>query len=266
MEKIKPKKHLGHSIWFKVVLTIILFLPSITQFPYSSQDTTKVVVAVMSHPFTSQIPVLFPISKVILLLAVILPFVLKKFSERVLLGYYCTILFVVGIFQNMAYTDVYGFAWLLGNTLVQFAVLLYCLYDLLYKKSVIKKEYLNKRWLWVLAPMLLAFLMPFTTDPNGVIKPYFGLPILWNEAGLTYCMITPVVIGMLLIFSKGIYKPVLSVVSYVGLLFGILNMMTWFGFQSQNWWMGILHLPLLVLSFLGLVVARREKQKTFIEA
>jgi len=72
-------------------------------------------------------------------------------------------------------------------------------------------------------------------------------------------MITPVVIGILLIFSKGVHKPTLSVISYVGFIFGILNMITWFGLQTESWWMGVLHLPLIKLSFYGLLVANREK-------
>ena len=58
-------------------------------------------------------------------------------------------------------------------------------------------------------------------------------------------MITPVIIGMLILFSKNINKATLKVISFVGFSFGIFNMMTWFGFNIENWWMGILHLPLL---------------------
>jgi hypothetical protein len=65
---------------------------------------------------------------------------------------------------------------------------------------------------------------------------------------------------MLLLFPKGIYRPTLSMVSYVGLLFGLLNMVTWFGVQNQNWWMGVLHLPLLIFSGYGLLVAKGEKK------
>lgn len=101
--------------------------------------------------------------------------------------------------------------------------------------------------------------MPYSVDMQGVVRPSFTLAVLWNEAGVTYCMITPCIIGMLLIYSRDIYKPVMSVISYVGLIFGLLNMMTWFGIRNENWWMGVLHLPLLVLSLYGMIVAKKEK-------
>ena len=38
----------------------------------------------------------------------------------------------------------------------------------------------------------------------------------------------------------------------VGLFFGIMNMLTWFVFNPNSWWMGVLHLPLVIISLLGL--------------
>lgn len=259
MARNKSRKPLGHTIWFKVILTVLVFLPAITQFPYDPANTPDVIASVLAHPLVASIPSLLPIAKLILLLAVLIPIISDKFSRRVFLGYYCIILIIIGIFQNMAVTGDYGFVWLLGNTCVQFAVLLYCLYDLLCNITIISRENVNKKRLWVTVLMLLAFLMPYKTDMFGIVRPSFTASVLWNESGVTYCMITPVIIGIMLIFSKGIHKPAMSVVSYVGLLFGLLNMMTWFGMQSENWWMGILHLPLLILSFYGLIVSKKEK-------
>lgn len=260
MAKNTSKKPLGHTIWFKAILTILVFLPAITQFPYNPANTADVIESVMSHPLVASISLLLPIAKLILLFAVLIPIISDRFSKRIFLGYYCMILIITGIFQNMAVTDDYGFVWLLGNTCVQFAILFYCLYDLFRNITIIKRENVNKKRLWVVVLMLLAFLMPYKVNIFGIVRPSFTVSVLWNESGVTYCMITPVIIGIMLIFSKGVYKPVMSVVSYVGLLFGLLNMMTWFGMQNENWWMGILHLPLFILSFYSLIVVKKEKQ------
>jgi hypothetical protein len=95
--------------------------------------------------------------------------------------------------------------------------------------------------------------MPYTVNQEGYVQFAVNTRILYNESGVTYCMITPLILGVLLLFSKGVYKPTFSVIAYTGLIFGILNMITWFGLMSENWWMGVLHLPLLILSFFGLV-------------
>ena len=170
--------------------------------------------------------------------------------------YYAFILLVVGIFQNMANTDEYGFVVLIGNILVQFVVLAFCVYDIAKSKTVIDSNNFNAKRLWIVPLMLLAFFMPYSVDAAGTISPSF---IPSNEAGVTYCMITPVIIGLMLLYSKGVDKATLSVTSYVGFLFGIMNMVTWFGMNIDNWWMGVLHLPLLIIAFYGLIIAYKEK-------
>lgn len=257
--KFKVKKPLGHTVWFKVVLTAITFLPPYTQIKYNHANTSDVIASVMSHPLITSIEWLLPIAKCLLLAIVISHIISAKFSKRFLLGYYAFILLVVGIFQNMAFTKEYGFVWLLGNTIVQLVVFGYCIFDVIKNKTVIKKENLNKNRLWIIAPILLAFLMPYAINSESYVCPAFNSSVLFNESGVTYCMITPVVIGILLLFSRGVHKPTLSVISYVGFIFGLFNMMTWFGMQTENWWMGVLHLPLIILSFYGLLVANREK-------
>ena len=111
--------------------------------------------------------------------------------------------------------------------------------------------------------MALAFLMPYTIK-NNIIVPSIST-IFINEAGVTYCMITPVIIGMLILFSKNINKATINAISFVGLSFGIFNMMTWFGFNIENWWMGILHLPLLIISIYGLRISKKQNNKQIVE-
>ena len=98
--------------------------------------------------------------------------------------------------------------------------------------------------------------MPYNIK-NNTIVPSIST-IFTNEAGVTYCMITPVILGILL-FSKNINKATLNIISFVGLSFGIFNMMTWFGFNIKDWWMGILHLPLLIISIYGLRISKMKK-------
>ena len=255
----RTKKPLGHTIWFKIILTFMVFIPNFTQIPYNQADTTSAISSVMTHPLIVSIEWLLPIFKLLLLGAAVAPFIMKSKAEKALLYYYAAILAVVGLFQNMARTENYGFIWLIGNTVIEFTVLAFCIYDLVGGKTNILKGEFSRSRIWIIPLMLLAFLMPYSISNTNAAIPAFPVNMLYNEAGVTYCMITPVVIGTMLLFSKGVYKPTLSIVSYVGLLFGLLNAMTWFAMQSESWWMGILHLPLLIISIYGLVVAHRER-------
>jgi len=256
------KNPLGHAIWIKIVITVLFFVPAYAQVAYDPAQIPDIIAYVLSDPFIVQVAWLLPIFKLLLLAAVVLPIIgasRLKYLSRTAMGYYTFILLVVGIFQNMATTAEYGFVFLIGNALVQLIVLAFCAYDFVKGKTIIENKNFNGNRIWVIPLMLLAFFMPYATDCICNIYPDISLSVFYNEAGVTYCMITPVVIGLLLLYSKGVDKATLSVMSYAGLLFGLINMVTWFGLNSDNWWMGVLHLPLMIISLYGLVVAYNEK-------
>ena len=255
----KIEKPLGHTVWFKIILTLLIFVPGYSQIPYAQIDTTSVIASVLARPLIVSIPWLLPVFKLLLLCVTIMPFVFKEKAEKAVVGYYIVILVIVGVFQNTAQTEAYGFVWLFGNTLIQFAVLGFCIYDLIKGKSTIQKQYFNRKRCWIIPLMLLAYLMPYAVSDAGTAIPAFNSNVFYNESGVTYCMITPVIVGIMLLFSKGIHKPTLSIVSYVGFIFGLLNIATWFGARRESWWMGILHLPLVVVALYGLIIAHKER-------
>ncbi len=250
------KKNIVYSWWFKVILILLEFCPIITQNPYNPQNTTILIGDVLKHPFINDVGFALVIAKIVLLLILIIPFTKNKYSHKFILGYYTIILLISGLFQNMSNTE-YGFTFIVGNMILEFSVAGFCLYDFIKNKSVIAKEDINKKSLWIIPLMFLALLMPYTINNNTVIPSVNS--IFTNEAGVTYCMITPVIIGILILFNKEINKPTLHIISFVGAIFGVLNAMTWFGVDIQNWWMGILHLPLLILSIYGLIVSKNKQ-------
>lgn len=52
-------------------------------------------------------------------------------------------------------------------------------------------------------------------------------------------------------------KALLRITSFIGLLFGLLNMVTWFALNTKFWWMGLVHLPLLLISAVSLILSKR---------
>ena len=262
--KAKSKKPIGYSIWLKLILTILIFIPSYSQVSYDPAKTPDVIAAVLSNPIITSLTWVLPISKLLLLFVAIVPIISNKTSAKIVLGYYAFILLIVSVFQNIAHTTKYGFVWLIGNTVVQLVVVSFCIYDVIKNKTKINGV-LNKNRLWLIPLMLLAFLMPYGVNEVGNVYPDFPLHVFYNEAGVTYCMITPVIIGLLLLYSKGVGKPTLSVISYVGFIFGMLNMITWFITNTANWWMGVLHLPLLIIAFYGLLISRKERTDSMVQ-
>lgn len=254
----KSRKPFIHRC-FKILLLLLFFTPAYTQIPYDPIYTPEVIASVLSQPLIEHIAFLLPLSKVFLFLIVIAVMINPSRYSRLFFGYYIFLLIIVGIFQNMAVTQDYGFSWLIGNSLVIFIVAGFCLFDFSKRNTIFSRKNFEMKRLWVLIPMLLAFLMPYSMNAQGVIEPGFGWTVFMNESGVTYCMITPVMVGVMILFLKDTYQPTLFIVSFIGFVFGLMNMLTWFVFQAESWWMGVLHLPLMILSSYALYLNRLFK-------
>ncbi|CAN5197640.1 hypothetical protein BH09ACT3_BH09ACT3_09550 [soil metagenome] len=247
--------------WFRTPLLLVaIFLPVLTQVPFDPAQTSLVIADILKNPLIHQWAPLLPFAKLVLLAVTVAAFRLRSGAAAVVLVYYAVVLVVLAVLQNMSSTEHYGFAWVIGNTLIMLVVAVRCGIDVTRRESDWRPTDLVVRRLWVLAPMALAFLMPYTIVADA-IRPSFGLELLTNSAGLTYCMVTPVIIGLLVLFSARVSPATLSLVSFVGLYFGIVNLVTWWVLLPASWWMGVLHVPLFLLAIYGLVVARSERRK-----
>lgn len=254
MEMPPTTRPASHRWWFRLLILCCFLIPPMTGLSYDPARTTEVVRAVLQEPYAMFIPALLPIAKLLLASAAVLPFLGTRWSGRFVVGYYAAILLVISFLQNMAATEQFGFVWLIGNTVVQLIVASFRLVDVLAGSTTLHRDSLQRRRLWLLVPITLALLMPYSIDAGHVVASVET--VLWNEAGVTYCMITPVVLGVLLLFPSGVDRRALAVASFVGLIFGVINMAVWFVSSPQDWWMRVLHIPLVVTAGLGLIDSR----------
>ena len=99
--------------------------------------------------------------------------------------------------------------------------------------------------------------------------PWIGLPNtpypdcsrlqVWTRTslqrdGLTFCFTTPVFLFLLVLFYPKVNAFAYRITAFNGLLYGLFNMTHFFNPQLR--WMGILHLPLLVISLCALLLPR----------
>lgn len=105
----------------------------------------------------------------------------------------------------------------------------------------------------VIVPAIVAFWMPLDLATFG---PEFDLAnFITSGSALTFCMMTPVYLAVLIFFYPMVNIVVLRVTSAVGIILAIYNVpMLYYG----PVWNGFLHLPLLVLSVVGLILSMRR--------
>lgn len=249
-------KSLGHAWWLKLLILLALAIPPFVAGGLDPRDTSEVVPAVLAHPVLNDLAVLVVLAKYALLAVAVACLVRPALLGPLGWGYYAATLLLLAFGQNMAVTERFGFVWLVGNTVIQLVA--FAAVDVRGRRTRATAAQLRRGRSWVLAPAALAWLFPFIVRGEDV-RPGVPATALVNEAGLTYCMVTPVVLALMILYADGVHPPTLSVTAWVGLLFGVLNAVTWFVLAPASWWMGVLHLPLLVLSGYAAWLARRGR-------
>jgi len=220
------------------------------------QDTSILIAEVLSKPVIYQFTYLFFIAKILLIMFFVGSIFFKnKYSMIYSLKAAILLLFVT-VFQSISIETSYGFAILIGNIVSQLIIVILFLWEAKVKRndfSVIKIAPIN------IITLILAFFAFWMPARNGEI--YFSIKdLFFNEAGLTFCMIIPVIIASLLLYYKSINLTLLKIMSFIGIYYGLLNMFTWFVLNPAHWWMGITHLPLLINSTIGFVLAIKEQR------
>lgn len=248
-------EHVAGKWWCGLIIVVLFFIPAYTQIPFNSQDTPKVIAEVLQKPFIYQIPVIFAVIKVIFMLLLVSILLKNTGSVKVFKIYIALLFLAVSIFQNMSFTQSFGFSFLTGNFILVLIVAIIWAVQLFSseRNSVRDKIGVHKYWLILLA--LLAFWFP--VDNTGM-HPQFSLTeLIANESMVTFCMITPVVLVSALLLDR-VNLITLKITAFIGTIFGIMNAITWFVLNSEMWWMGILHLPLLIISAFTYLVVRKE--------
>lgn len=237
-----------------VLLAVLFAVPSVQGGALvETQRITEIIHSVLMQPWSESVPALLPVAKLTLLGVAIAGVVGVGPYPKVVLGYYAALLAIIAMFQNTA-TLPGGVAILVGNVVAQLIVAVVCVRGL---GQTLAAAPLRRERLWLVPFMLWAWLYPFALDAGKVV-PGGWIGVLGNAAGLTYCMVTPVIAGTMALRSAAYGRTTRAIVGWLGSIYGLLNMVTWFVTDPESWWMGMLHVPLLVIAAFLTVTTWRE--------
>lgn len=249
--------------WFYLLLLLLFFLPSQTSVKFDPRQSMDLVGQVLANPLIYTFPALMPVAKLIMA-GLITGVLLFGNKLRRVFAVYATLLYIaMAIFQTSAITDTYGLAVITGNLVLVLLVGLVWAWE----ASVERNDFATRKrpwWAWWVAPVAaLALLAP--VDASTMSPDFSLIGMLSNEAGLTFCMMTPVVLAVLALFYPTVNLVVLRLTSFVGLLLGAVNMIVWFVVEPWGWWMGVVHIPLVVISVYGFVLGQRRSGQSLQE-
>lgn len=251
-----PKRR---PVWIVPVgaVLVVFGLPSFVAGHLSSgQQAMQLVQQVLSAPLAYSIPALLPVAKLLLVAMPGLVIAGVRRSPQVLVGYYAVALVVVGLLQNAAQLPA-GLAFLTGNAIAQLGLAVLCV--VAFRSVSVEAGTLRTGRLWVAPLMLLAVAFPYAAQSGHVVPSLDGA--LTGGAGMTFCMITAVVAGTMFVRPDGFPGWLRFAVGSTGILYGLLNLLTWFVLTPASWWMGVLHVPLFTCSTALAVTSWRDARR-----
>jgi len=241
--------------WLYILLLAPIFIRPYASRPYDPLQTMDVIMQALSKPFIYAFPALFPFAKAVPLLLIIGVIVLGNRMKCVFNIYVGLLFLVIAIFQNSGRTETYGFVVSTGNLIMVLIVALLWIWEIYAGQNDFTPRKQPPWRLWVLVLAAFAWLAPV----DSWLSPDFSLgTLLTSEAGLTNCMMLPVILSVLILYYPTVNLVVLRVMSFIGIYFGIVNVVVWFLVFPSGWWMGVLHIPLFVISIYAFLLSHKS--------
>ncbi|MCW3985235.1 MAG: hypothetical protein NWE91_02345 [Candidatus Bathyarchaeota archaeon] len=233
-----------------IVLLLCTFLPTLAAVPFTQEESTLVIRDVFKQTSTAYLW----LSPTIHVITVVLLVALYRYGSRVgrIADAFFGILFLFFAFGNhIAVTENYGFVVLTGNLVSILIVGLFWMWEACKPLNEYVFQKLPAWRYWVLPFVFLAFWSPI----NAELSPDFNpLLLLTSSFGVMYCPTTPLIVAVLTLIYPRVNIFLLRVTSFVGLLIGLFNAMSFFMMPGYTLWNLVLHTPLIFISAYGLLI------------
>jgi len=244
--------------WFFLLLLVIQFIP-----PYASkgykypEEWSDVTMIALRKAFIYLYSQFYPFFKIIPIVLISLLIIFKNKAGRLFNLYVACSYALFAFGQNIAVTEKYGVAICTINVVMFLSVACFWFWE----ANVLQNDFRPTRlpiWrYWVVPTVLIAFWFP--VNPRTGMPDFNLIYFFINGAGVAFCMMTPVYIGLLTLYWPGVNIVTLRITSLAGLIIALYNMhLNFYIKPSILWWFGVLHIPLLVISLYGLILSLKR--------
>jgi hypothetical protein len=241
--------------WTKTLLILAVFficsfLPVFAALPFSQQDSSLVIKEVLMKTSVAYLW-LSPSVHVVTVVLLVAMYLYGSRVGRIVDGFFAILFLSIAFSNHIAVTDTYGLAVVTGNLVPVLIVGLFWVWEVYKPQNNYVFERLPAWRYWVLPFAFLAFWSPV----NAQLNPDFNPLLLLNSSfGVMYCPTTPVIIALLTLIYPRVNTYVLRTTSFVGLIMGMFNAMSYFIMPGYTLWNLVLHTPLIFISLYGLLI------------
>jgi hypothetical protein len=253
--------HITRQWWF---FAGFLLLQGLAFFPFASKNFAisnyvEIAEHSLGYALIGRIPgSLYPIFKVIPIVLIIAVFHIKN-RARMIFSLYVGMAYVIfAIVQNVALTEKYGLSFISVNVVMFLAVGFFWFREARMKQSDFSKPLFSAGNIIFLILALFAFWTP--GNPETGMPDFNPAYFFTQDTGLAFCLMTPVFLAIFILFYPRVNLVTMRVTALVGLMLGVYNMAFIFGMNTGTWYVGVLHLPLVINSGWALFLSLKRIQ------
>jgi hypothetical protein len=240
--------HRRVAAWLAAAVFVILLPPFVSR-NFEIGDLPAINAFILLHPIKHYFSPLFPWFNLVSLVLVIgVLFGVRAFS-RIFPFHMVLTYALAAVLQNISFSDRYGFSICSSSFLISLGVAFAWLAETKASGNTFARVPGAVRR-WAFLPLILLAIWfpihPVTHLPDPDIA-YF----LSSGSMLTFCMTTVVVLSILLVFYPDVNFRLLRATGVFGLLIGLGNLFLEFVYLPGYFWVGVLHIPLVLLSAAG---------------
>ncbi len=190
-------------------------------------------------------------------LSLIIFILLIIFKNRMKLAFniYVSISYVVFAFiQNVAITEKYGLSIVSINVIMFLFVAYVWIAEIFQAKNNYQFSNFKRKYIWLVILSLFAYLCPISS--HGLD---FNPLNFFNKNSVTsFCLTTPLILTIMTLNLPKINVVTYRITAIIGFIIGLYNMLSFL--NPYTVFIGVLHIPLLTISFYCMVLSYRIKK------
>lgn len=237
--------------WFFAGLLLIQLLPPFTSKNVNSDEIYQIIMTTLNRALFYSFERVFPVFQGIAISVIVLLVIFRNKARGVFAIHAGVSYILFAVMQLTAITPKYGLS-IIPSGIIMFGLVAVIWFWEAFSGFNDFSMYKQPIWKYfVIVPAIIAFWMPLNLI---TCELDFGIAnLITSGSALTFCMMTPAYLAVLIFFCPMVNMVLLRITSTVGLILALYNVPKLF--WPDVMWLGILHLPLLLLSIVGLILS-----------
>ena len=247
------------SWWFFLILVLStgLLIPVATN-NFSFEAIGEIITHTLGNAWINRISFLSPVFQILALVFFALILFGKGRFDKWFTTYAGSSYLFFAVIQNVSITETYGVSIVTSNVVLMGLVAFVWLRDLSRGHNRYSFKRLNGKNAWLVAVSVFCFWWPL--NPVTIQPDFNPVYLFTSTSAMAFCPMTPIFLAVLILSEPGIDPLCYRVTAMAGTIIGLLNMGSFA--NPFTFWLGVYHLPLLVVSIYALIRSSRFCKQT----